>query len=244
MIGVVLNPLLSAGYAELYHFTPLHYLAFIARSSALFSKSELLKQGFEHSHFRAKSKKQDVERGFKEKAHLTTSSMPPILRAKLEAGFPHVGLRSESAKLTGKQFDLCRFNVAMTRRLRRGNHAGHKTGPENGEYYDEIQLPIARSDEEKLTLLAAARGKDRMVEVLVDGSFDLDESTTVIAFNERDAEKMADILRQVACPWVIELEKQNFYTPKPQHFQACTDFLALAVETPNWRGNGLEFDKV
>lgn len=239
-----MNPLTNNDFTAVFHFTPLHYLVFIARSEALFSKQELLKQGFAQNHFRTKSKKQDLERGFGDKAHLTTSSMPPILQAKLQAGFPHVGLRINSSSFDDQDFELCRFNVAMTRMLRRGNHAGHKTTPENGEYYEGIQIPIARNFEEQSRLLAAAKKKNRMVEVLVDHRFDLGENTTVIAFSAQDAEKAKEILNAISCAWPVVLELSANYEAKQEHFEACSDFLTQVIQAPDWRGNGLEFDKV
>ena len=148
-----MNTISEFGIQSIYHIAPVHYLAFIARSGNLKSKIELGHSGFNGHHFRSKSKRQDVERGFESYAHLTTSEFPPILEAKLSAGFPHIALKITSQSLDNVDFDLCRYNVAMTRRLRRGNQFGHSEGPANGRYYDNIQIPIARTQEDQNSLL-------------------------------------------------------------------------------------------
>jgi len=78
---------LQAGVRALYHYAPLHYLPFIARSAALLSKLGLRREGFPEKHFRSTSYRQDMARGFERFVHLTIDPHPPILQAKLKRGF-------------------------------------------------------------------------------------------------------------------------------------------------------------
>src|SRR5262245_766517 len=109
---------------HVYHYTPLHYLPFIGRSQSLMSKPSLKAAGFPQKHLRSMSNGQDVARGFGEYTHLTLEEHPAILRAKLAAGFPHVGIAVPFEVIEATKFSLCRFNVAMTRFLRRDGKPG------------------------------------------------------------------------------------------------------------------------
>ena len=112
------------GVEWVHHYAPLHYLPFIARARALLSKPSLRKAGFAASHFRTKSRKHDVGRGFGKYAFLTLDPQPQILRAKLAAGFPHVAIAIPAVAVEAATYSLCRFNVAMTRYLRRHGKPG------------------------------------------------------------------------------------------------------------------------
>src|ERR1051326_4364375 len=103
-----------------YHYTPLHYLPFIAMKRALLSKPSLRLLGFADTHFRSTSRRADEERGFGEYIHFALESRPPILLAKLAAGFPHLELAVPADVVEAQGFHLCRYNIAKTRVLRRG----------------------------------------------------------------------------------------------------------------------------
>src|ERR1700754_384545 len=134
----------NAGVTNAYHFTPLHYLPFIAQSASLKSKPSLAADGFAATHLRSMSNAQDVTRGFGAYTHLTTDASPRILKAKLAAGFPHVGVSVPVPHVDNVEYSLCRFNVAMTRYLRKGSKKGFPESPTNGRYYKGHQIPIAR----------------------------------------------------------------------------------------------------
>lgn len=208
------------------------------------SKSELTEHGFNNNHFRSKSKKQDVERGFESYAHLTTSSFPPILEAKLTAGFPHIALKIPSSLLDDVDFDLCRYNVAMTRKLRRGNQFGHNIGPANGQYYGDIQIPIARSVDEQNILLGENFSKGNMIEVLVDRFLDLDESVEMIAFDNEDATIINKILQELDLKQSYTISECDFYDRNQVYVSSCEQFINHSLNNPQWPGDGLEFDKV
>ena len=132
------------GIEKVLHYAPLHYVTHIARTQALKSKQALTCEGFEVSHFRSKSRCSDVRRGFNEYAHMTLAERPPILMAKLKGGFPHVAIEVPVEAFENTEYHLCRYNIAMTRRLRRCGKPGWPASESNGRYYDDKQIPIAK----------------------------------------------------------------------------------------------------
>ena len=62
-------------------------------------------------------------RGFGNYAFLTLDVHPRILKAKLKAGFPHVAIEVPVDAFENMDYHLCRYNVAMTRQLRRFGNA-------------------------------------------------------------------------------------------------------------------------
>src|SRR5262245_21026291 len=114
---------------RIHHYTPLHYLPFIGRSKSLLCKPSLSAAGFSTSHLRSMSRDHDVACGFGAYTHLTLEPRPRILKAKLEAGFPHVDIAVPTNAVEAAPFSLCRFNVAMTRNLRRNGNPGFPESP-------------------------------------------------------------------------------------------------------------------
>jgi len=119
----------DAGVQNVYHYAPLHCLPIIARDRELLGKPSLAERGFSQTHLRSKSSRHDINRGFGDYAFLTLDDDPRILKAKLGAGFPHIGIGVATADVENTTFDLCRFNVAMTRKLRRNGKPGHDASP-------------------------------------------------------------------------------------------------------------------
>src|SRR5215210_3054174 len=68
----VRDALIQNGVAFVYHCTPLQYVPQILASMALYSKNQLLAQGFADSHLRPSSKRQDIARGFGDFIHMMT----------------------------------------------------------------------------------------------------------------------------------------------------------------------------
>lgn len=228
-----------------YHYAPLHYLPFIARSQALLCKPAITTAGFPDRHIRSMSKKQDIARGFGGYVHLTLDPHPNILRAKLQAGFPHVKLMVPASVIDAIEFSLCRYNVAMTRYLRKDGKPGFPESPTNGYYYEAQQIPVARLPEHKSTMLNAHLGRGTMIEVLVHGSLELTEATTVVCFCAHDFETAQRILGEINCGWECCLEASSSpYVPNAQHVNAVQAFIETALANPAWRGNGLEFDRI
>lgn len=231
------------GFEAVNHYVPLHYLPFVARTGQLLSKPELRARGFLENHFRSKSKDHDDSRGFGGYVHLTTHPCPPILQAKLAGGFPHIRLQIPTAAVDVGTFDLCRFNVAMTRQLRRGQKSGHAESSVNGRYYGALQIPLARTVEDKRAMLDFARQTGAMIEVLVPAVFQLPVSTQVHCYSAPDAWLAQNVLNICGRRWAV-FEDEETYAADPHHSESVRTFIGKALQDPDWKGDGLEFDKV
>ncbi|MBR1204935.1 MULTISPECIES: hypothetical protein [unclassified Bradyrhizobium] len=237
--------LLANGIQSVQHYTPLHYLPFIGRSCAILSKPSLYATGFKSTHLRSMSHGQDVARGFGEYAHLTLDHQPRILKAKLGAGFPHLALSVPSASIEALAYSLCRFNVAMTRYLRRGEKCGVPESDTNGRYYPGHQIPIARTTDDKMAMLKKHLPLGTMIEVLIHGDLVLPDDITVLCYSEEDLKIARTVLSQIERPWHAELsEPPGDYPRSKIHGKSVDDFIAKAIADPDWRGNGLEFDRL
>lgn len=233
------------GITVVNHYAPLHYLPFIARSGLLLSKPELIRRGYAESHFRAKSRQQDQQRGFGNYVHLTTHPAPPILLAKLAGGFPHFRLEVPVESVEETKFDLCRFNVAMTRRLRRAESSGHLASSTSGRYYGRRQIPVARSHADKRSMLTEAAKCQWMVEVLVKGYLMIPDGAKIVCYSKSDQQQAERILRSVGRAWLVALDDEDGgYTPCPEHVRNVHLFIGSAMNDSGWKGDGLEFDKV
>lgn len=234
------------GIAHVPHYAPLHYAPFILRDEHLRSKPSLREQGFEDHHFRSKSAPHDQARGFGDYAFLTLDMSPRILGAKLKGGFPHFALEIPETSFDGIEFHLCRFNVAMTRYLRRGGKPGFAPGNGNGSYYDNKEIPSAQSEEEKREMLEKFHGDPSvMIEVLVTGALPIPNNARLVCFHDQDVKLITQILDRLNCPrYEVLLSDTLIYTPKPTHKNAVTAFIETALDDSDWRGDGLEFDKV
>ncbi|TMJ88145.1 MAG: hypothetical protein E6G76_11210 [Alphaproteobacteria bacterium] len=230
---------------RVHHYAPLHYLPFIGRSKSLLCKPSLLAAGFAQDHLRSMSREHDVERGFGAYTHLTLEPRPRILKAKLAAGFPHIGVAVPADCVEAVSFSLCRFNVAMTRHLRRNGQPGFPESSTNGRYYDQHQIPIARSDADKTAMLEKHLPANTMIEVLVHGDLVLPDRTEIGCFSDADAKIAQQVLSEVGAPWnVTSIASPGPYPRNAKHVEAITTFIDQALAELDWRGNGLEFDRL
>lgn len=232
------------GVDHIYHFAPLHYLPFIAHTLQLKSKPVLTTDGYRTSHFRSTSAHIDAERGFANYVHLSTDPYPPILRAKLRSGFPHFGIEVRCAEFVDIEYDLCRFNIAKTRYLRRGEKPGFPESNSNGRYYGELQIPVARSHEEKDRLLKARKG-DPMIEVLIQDRLHLNGTVQIKTYCEKDQTIAQDVLDRLGVSWTLEpVDAASAYIRSEAYAADVDHFIEAAMCDLQWRGNGLEFDRV
>jgi len=234
------------GVAFVPHYTPLHYLPFILRDGKLRSKPSLREEGFEDTHFRSKSYRHDQGRGFGEYAFLTLDQAPRILGAKLKGGFPHVAIEIPETAFDEVDFHLCRYNVAFTRVLRRDGLPGRPEGSGNGRYYEDKQIPSARTEADKREMLDQYLNDPKtMIEVLVPGALEIPVDMRITCFHDDDVQIAQDIVRGINCPqYVVQLSNDLKYKPKKQHQQNVAYYIDTALADPDWRGNGLEYDKV
>lgn len=230
------------GIESIFHYTPLHYLPFICRHGQLRSKLRLKQAGFEDNHFRTLSRRSDEERGFGQYIHLAIDPQPPILAAKLKAGFPHVELVIPAETLEATKYSLCRFNVAMTRKLKRDGKPGHKESCANGKYYAEEEIPTARKTQEKKCLLQHNMGKN-MIEVLVRQELPIDHNTTIVTFHDSDFQIVRKIIKHTNSPLKVECrESQTLYDRNNEYVRSVECFVEKSLLETDWRGNGIEFD--
>jgi len=233
------------GVQSVYHYAPLHYFVFIARSRKLLSKPALLENGYDEGHFRSMSKKQDIARGFAQYVHLTLDTCPRILQAKLRAGFPHIAFRLPSTSMESLAYSLCRFNVAMTRQLRRGGKPGFPESHGNGRYLPHHQIPVASTDEEKAEMLGTHLARGTMIEVLVEKELTLPDDMAVIVYSEEDERTARQVVIETGAPWHIHRETPPCeYQRSENYSKEVSEFIHRCLLDKSWLGNGLEFDRV
>lgn len=236
------TPLLASGIKRVFHYAPLHYLPFILRSEHLFSKQELLRLGYQNSHFRRTSAAQDQKRGFAAFVHTTTSAQPPILKAKLRGGFPHIEIAVPTELVEDCDYLLCRFNIAKTRYFR-GALQEPLESAENGRYVESLRLPVALTDQERRDLLRLNLGK-RMVEVLVRDKLPLSKPVSLTVFSDWDAVIAREVAERLAVQVNIDCDRTLEYPTVSSLRKAVMTCLDLAVTDADWKGNGLDFDSV
>jgi hypothetical protein len=242
-MGTTCGVLSEHGIERIVHYAPMHYLPFIARSRALKSKSALRQEGFTDTHFRSTSRRQDSLRGFSWAVHLSTLSSPPILRAKLRAGFPHFEVAVPSRAVEAVGFDLCRFNIAKARYFRGAKRAPEESGT-NGRYRDGMSLPIARTSEEQRSMLGAWGGGAFMLEVLVNHMLPLDDGCQLRFFSSEDIRRAECVLTKVGADFTVRRASGLEYEPSSEYVRLCDEALQRALAEPTWKGSGIEFDRI
>ncbi len=235
--------LTSRGIANAFHYAPLHYLLFIARTGALYSKASLRRQGYDITHFRRTSRDHDDARGFPNYVHLSLKQLPPILEAKLKAGFPHFEIRIPAGQIEQQEFHLCRFNIAKCRYLRRVTTAGPVESATNGRYYGNMQLPIAITDEERALMIDANYPRN-MVEILIPNELPLPSTASFIFFSRAEYDLALTCLKSTECRWEVAFVPIEGYVANSKYLADVHRFLDRSATDPKWRGDGLEFDLV
>lgn len=232
------------GVDVVHHYTPLHYLPFIARDRALLTKPSLAAKGFSEAHLRSKSSRHDVARGFGNYGFLTLERHPRILAAKLKGGFPHIDILIPVEAVEPTTFDLCRYNVAMTRQLRRGTNSGFPESDANGRYYDSHEIPVARMESDKRAMLRR-HYDNTMIEVLIHDDLSLPADTRIQVYASDDETLASSVLTVLDVPWNLEMvAPPGAYPRSGTYSQAVDEFVQIALDDPTWLGSGLEFDKV
>lgn len=233
------------GINYIHHYAPLHYLPFIGRSRSLKSKPALQDAGFEDGHFRSTSNRTDIKRGFGGYAFLTLQKDPRILKAKLSGGFPHIEFLVPVEVFEGTNYDLCRYNVAKCRRTTESPTGGFKVDGTNGQYYNGMMLPIARTGPEQEALLQAHYPSGQMIEVLVPYEYHLPDDTCVACYHQDDFNAAVTIKQKLGFPWEVSLRNApGPYNRKKEYVDDVTAFIESALQDETWRGDGLEFDRV
>lgn len=237
------NVLSQQGIQFVFHYSPLHYLSYILRDGTLLSKVSLKERGFLRTHFRRTSHRQDEERGFGGYVHLTTKKLPPIVRAKLCAGFPHFEIRIPAHAFDSVEFHLCRFNIAKCRYLKRPGGTPLLESAANGRYRGLCQIPISVTASDSAALLASNH-PHTMVEVLIPQSFSLGPDTELAFFSEEERMLGQHLTRDAGRCWRCLHDESTQYRVNTRHEQAVREFLRRVEQNPQWTGNGLNYDSV
>lgn len=175
--------------------------------------------------------------------HCTTAITPPILTAKLTRGFPHIRF-AFPIDTVPTEHEISRFNIARGRYLRSGNSPLPENG-RNGRYYDDYELPIARSGAERKALLGAADVRRDMLEVLIREHFPLPDTTVIHCFSEWDLALMSGVLDQIDSNIeVVQQPPAGAYPEHERYRSQVTEFVENALADPDWKGNGLDFDRL
>jgi len=236
-----MNSLEQTGINHVYHITPIHYLPRILQNKRLLSKSRLISDGFSTTHFRKTSHKVDGDRGFNTYVHLTPSEWPPILASKLTKGFPHLRLKI-NAQTLGEHFETCRFNIARTRNIKGGKSPAAENNL-NGYYFDNLSVPVAREIRDKIYMLRNC--KLNQLEVLIKDQLKLANDTIIEYFSERDFNLIQSIVHSHNVPFHVKKKIPHFEYPKnDNHINEVKNYLEKLSDNPNWKGDGLDFDKL
>jgi len=84
-----------------------------------------------------------------------------------------------------------------------------------------------------------------MIEVLVHGDLVLPDRTEIGCFSDADAKIAQQVLSEVGAPWnVTSIASPGPYPRNAKHVEAITTFIDQALAELDWRGNGLEFDRL
>ena len=185
-----------------YHYAPLHYLIFIARSQSILNRS-FPSEG----RLYVQSSEVDVAwlldavRGFGSYAQLTIDAQPRILRAKACCWLPSHRSQHSCSEIDALRSSLCRFNVAMTLRLKHEGKDGFPESKPTAVTMHGLQIPIARTEADKSTMLKKHLQENTMIEVLVHGDFGLSSETSIICFAKRGSTIARQILSSLDCKW-------------------------------------------
>ena len=104
---------------------------------------------------------------------------------------------------------------------------------------------MARSNEEMAAMLAECLPARIMIEILVHGDLALPNTTKVLCFSAADIEIANGVLASVGSPWPLQAaDIPGAYPRNAEHARCIEDYLEQAMNDPEWRGNGLEFDRL
>ena len=165
--------------------------------------------------------------------------------AKLKGGFPHVAIEVPVEAFEHTEYHLCRYNIAMTRQLRRCGKPGWPESESNGRYYGDKQIPIAKTSNDQNALLWRHYRQGSMIEVLVPIQLSLPRNTKITCYHSDDTAIARRVLQTYGSSWTLSEEPLgDLYHRNDEYVSAVMDYVDRALRCPGWRGNGLEFDNV
>ncbi len=88
-------------------------------------------------------------------------------------------------------------------------------------------------------------GSDTMMEVLTYDELNLPADTKVVVYSQADGTIAEKVLNVLNVPWSIVLtDAPGEYHRRQDYAAAVSDFIDKALADEEWRGDGLEFDRV
>lgn len=212
------NTLEQAGIGTVFHVTPLHYIASIARDGELRSKDLLSRAGMPPNHFRQSTAAADVANGFTGVVHLFTEQYPELLHSVLRAGVPHLRLAIPAADLDEESFLICRYHIGTDIELQRESEV-------DGRIRAPYRICTAATVPEKRGMLRAY--SKQSFEILVPGALPLAGDIRVDAFGLADQTSATTALKRVGVRWHVALEEPGtvVYRVNSRTRKAYVDFL-------------------
>lgn len=132
----------------------------------------------------------------------------------------------------------------MTRTLRKNGKPGYPENSANGRYYEHLQIPVARLNGDKKALMERHKG-NREIEALVHGDLILPHQTEIFCYSSPDTEIARHVLLKARAEWNVSIvPPAGPYPRKSEYVNAVTSFIERAHSDAEWRGDGLDFDKV
>jgi hypothetical protein len=84
-----------------------------------------------------------------------------------------------------------------------------------------------------------------MLEVLVNQQLPLSGTVVLRTYCDIDQSIAQNVLNEFGIVWEVELHSvPSTYARKTAYAEKVSAFIQVALSDPDWRGNGLEFDRV
>jgi len=180
-----------------------------------------------------------MRRGFGNVVFCATQERFELLEAKLKRGFPHYLIEIPTKQIDHCKYLLCRYNIAKSR-VARDSKRKPVLDAKCERYASGLSLPVAIDDEEKFAML---RKWARHTVVLIEGEISLELGVRVIAFSEEDEAMLMSIKKQTGSDLQIDRSDRP-YRRCPKYVSQIGRFIESAIEEPDWRGSGLNYDNL
>jgi hypothetical protein len=93
--------------------------------------------------------------------------------------------------------------------------------------------------------MLSVRKGDPMIEVLIEDRVCLNGAVQLRAYCEEDQNVAQRVLEQLGVDWeIVPFGAAGAYQRDEAYAAEVEQFIQTALSDPDWRGNGLEFDRV
>lgn len=178
--------MLSPPTSALYHVVPLHYTPYLLASGTLFSQAEL-RQRFPAIVPRATATRRDRKLHLDQYIHLSPKPMTPLLKDKLQRGYPHVLITFSPTLLKLSNTALVRYN------------------PKSWRHREDFQ-PVTEEEAKKATWEQWQKGKYPSLEVVVRDALPLVPFAISLTFSDvRQQEWLINLLSALNLPLFLPI---------------------------------------